>query len=76
MKAQIQTKTNILKRLFTEQEAAEYLGMSRSYLRQDRMNGRFKKRTPGPDYCRFGSMIRYVKEDLDKWIEDSLVTRD
>ncbi|MCP4476195.1 MAG: helix-turn-helix domain-containing protein [Gammaproteobacteria bacterium] len=49
------------KRLYTEKEAAEYLGVSRSYLRQDRINGRFKNRTPGPDYCRFGTMIRYDK---------------
>jgi len=62
--------------LFTEKEAAEYLGMSHSYLRQDRMNGTFKNRTPGPNFCRFGTMIRYCKEDLDKWIEDYLIARD
>jgi predicted DNA-binding transcriptional regulator AlpA len=75
MKKPAQNKSNSLKRLFTEQEAAEYLSMSRSYLRQDKMNGRFKTRTPGPDFCRFGSMIRYTKEELDKWIEKHLVRR-
>ncbi len=64
-----------LKRLFTEEEAADYLGMSRSYLRQDRMNGSLKNQTPGPNFCRFGTMIRYTKEDLDAWIKDNLVTR-
>ena len=63
------------KRLFTEQEAATYLGMSRSYLRQDRMNGIYKNRTPGPDFCRFGSMIRYTQEALDRWIENNLIVR-
>lgn len=75
MKTESQTENSTLKRLFTEAEAARYLGMSRSYLRQDRMNGRFKNRTPGPEYCRFGSMIRYTKKELDKWIDDNLVTR-
>ncbi|MEM9244086.1 MAG: helix-turn-helix domain-containing protein [Pseudomonadota bacterium] len=64
-----------LKRLFSEQEAAEYLGVSRSYLRQDRMNGKFNDRTPGPEYCRFGTMIRYTKEALDKWIDDNCIER-
>jgi predicted DNA-binding transcriptional regulator AlpA len=63
------------KRLFTEQEAADYLGMSRSYLRQDRMNGTLENRTPGPNFCRFGTMIRYTKENLDEWIKNNLVTR-
>ena len=58
----------IIKRLFTEQEASEYLGVSRSYLRQDRMHGTINNRTPGPCYCRFGKMIRYTKESLDVWI--------
>lgn len=61
------------KRLFTEKEAAEYLGMSRSYLRQDRMNGTLKNRTPGPNFCRFGKMIRYAIEDLDKWINENII---
>lgn len=64
-----------MKRLFTEKEAAEYLCMSRSYLRQDRMNGTFKNRTPGPEYCRFGTMIRYSIEALDKWIVNNQITK-
>lgn len=57
------------KRGFTEQEAANYIGMSRSYLRQDRMNGLRKNRTPGPNYVKFGRTVRYLKEDLDAWLE-------
>ena len=65
----------MFKKLYTEKEASAYLGMSRSYLRQDRMNGKFKNRTPGPDFCRFGGMIRYTQEALDKWIMDNSVHR-
>lgn len=64
-----------MKKLYTEKQASEYLGISRSYLRQDRMNGKVRNRTPGPEYCRFGSMIRYSQEALDKWIEDNKVHR-
>ncbi|OGT32015.1 MAG: hypothetical protein A3E87_10715 [Gammaproteobacteria bacterium RIFCSPHIGHO2_12_FULL_35_23] len=64
-----------IKRLFTEQEAAEYLGVSRSYLRQDRMQELINNRTPGPHYCRFGKMIRYTKEALDAWIERHIILR-
>lgn len=64
-----------MKRLFSEKEAAEYLGMSRSYLRQDRMNGAFKHRTPGPEFYRFGRMIRYSQDALDKWILTNRVAR-
>ncbi|MCP4474460.1 MAG: helix-turn-helix domain-containing protein [Gammaproteobacteria bacterium] len=66
---------SVNKRLFSEREAAEYLGVSRSYLRQDRMNGKFRGRTPGPDYCQFGKMIRYDKAELDQWIENNSILR-
>ena len=57
------------KRGFTEEQAAEYLGVSRSFLRQDRMNGVREHRTPGPKYIRMGKRaIRYLKEDLDAWL--------
>lgn len=39
------------------------------------MNGVFKNRTAGPEFCRFGAMIRYSKEDLDKWIIDNRIMR-
>lgn len=58
-----------LKRAFKEFEAATYLGVSRSYLRQDRMNGARENRVPGPEWIKFGRSIRYLKEDLDSWLE-------
>lgn len=57
------------KRAFTEEEAAIYISMSRSFLRQDRMNGLRKKRIPGPKYIKKGRLIRYLREDLDEWLE-------
>jgi excisionase family DNA binding protein len=60
---------NYPKRGFTEEEAAFYLGVSRSFLRQSRMDGVRKNRTPGPPFVKLGRMIRYVREDLDAWLD-------
>jgi len=63
------------KNCFTEKEAAAYIGMSQSYLRQDRMNGFRANRTPGPHYLKIGRTIRYLKADCDKWLSDHHVLR-
>lgn len=63
------------KRALSEKEAAEYIGMSRSFLRQDRMNGYRDGRTRGPDFVKTGRTIRYRKEDLEKWLFQHLVQR-
>lgn len=57
------------RRALTESEAAAYIGMSRSFLRQDRMNGLRECRTPGPRFIRIGRSIRYLREDLDFWLD-------
>lgn len=58
------------KKALTEAETAEYIGMSRSYLRQARMNGELASRTPPPRHIKIGPRaIRYLKEDLDFWLE-------
>lgn len=57
------------KRVFTEIETAAYLGMSRSYLRQSRMEGNRQNRTPATPFIRIGRSIRYLKEDLDQWLD-------
>ncbi len=54
---------------FTEQQAANYLSMSRSFLRQGRMNGDRENRTPTPPYLKIGRSVRYLKQDLDTWLE-------
>jgi len=56
------------KRALTEIEASQYIGMSRSYLRQSRMDGYRDKRTPAPPFIRIGRSIRYLREDLDNWL--------
>jgi len=53
----------------TEQQAALYLSMSRSFLRQGRMNGDRENRTPTPPYYKIGRSVRYKKTDLDSWLE-------
>ena len=63
------------KNTLKEKEASEYIGMSRSFLRQDRMNGYRDGRTRGPDFMKFGRAIRYRKEDLDNWLNQHLIHR-
>ena len=54
----------------SEKDAASYIAMSRSFLRQGRMNGDREGRTPTPPYLKIGSRsVRYLKEDLDTWLE-------
>ena len=62
--------TNTLK----EKEAAEYIGMSRSFLRQGRMNGYRESHTPTPPFIRIGCAIRYLKSDLDEWLQKNRIT--
>src|SRR5580693_6178687 len=47
--------------------AARYIGMSDSWLRQTRMEGR----SDGPPFLRMGARtVRYLPTDLDKWLEE------
>lgn len=55
-------------RLLTEKQAAPYIGMSRSFLRQSRMNGKRPNRTPGPPYLKIGRKVLYLADDLDAWL--------
>lgn len=61
--------------VLTEVEAAKYIGMSRSFLRQDRMNGFRERRTKGPVFIRIGRQIRYHLTDLDAWLDEHRVRR-
>lgn len=63
-------QAHMSKRLLTEAETAEYIGMSRSYLRQARMEGNRNNRTPAPPFIKIGRSIRYRREDIDKWLDD------
>jgi len=69
-------QTQAAKRAMSEMEAAIYIKMSRSFLRQDRMNDIRHNRTPGPRYVRIGRRIRYLIDDLDQWLTDHIVERE
>ena len=57
------------KRGYKEDEAADYIGMSRSFLRQGRMTGPLDGRIPSPPFLRVGKRsVRYLREDLDEWL--------
>lgn len=62
-----QKPPNINPRALTEHEAARYIGMSRSYLAQARMDGPRASRTPAPVFIKIGRSVRYLREDLDAW---------
>ena len=49
----------------TSPEAARYLGMSDSWLRQSRMRGN----PDAPPYIKLGKAIRYLRADLDAHLE-------
>ncbi|MGQ3892172.1 helix-turn-helix transcriptional regulator [Legionella sp. CNM-4043-24] len=57
------------KKVFKEHEAASYICMSRSFLAQDRSYGTLANRTPEPKYIKIGRSVRYLKDDLDLWLE-------
>ena len=59
----------ITRRGLSETEAANYIGMSRSFLRQARMDGKRLNRTPGPPFTKIGRKVLYLKDDLDGWLE-------
>lgn len=56
------------KRALSELEAAAYIGMSRSFLAQSRMDGLRDNRTPAPPFIKIGRSVRYLQEDLDNWL--------
>ncbi len=60
---------NIDKRALSEKETSEYIGMSRSFLRQSRMEGNRSTRTPAPPFLKIGRSVRYLREDLDNWLD-------
>ena len=55
-------------RALCERDAAEYVGMSASWLKQTRAEGKRENRTPGPPYVKLGRSVRYLIEDLDTWL--------
>jgi excisionase family DNA binding protein len=61
--------------LMTEQEAAQYLGLSRAALRKWRLNGS-SERSQVPPFVQVGSRnVRYSIAALDNWIAARSVQR-
>lgn len=59
-----------LKRGYKEKDAADYIAMSISFLRQSRMKGELEGRIPAPPFIKVGKLaIRYLREDLDSWCD-------
>ncbi len=61
--------SRIQPRLLTEKETSIYICMSRSFLRQARMEGNRETRTEAPPFIKIGRAVRYDREDLDKWLD-------
>lgn len=59
--------------LFDERETASYIRMSVAYLRADRQRGHVGGRTPGPPFLKLGRAVRYLREDLDRWLAERRV---
>jgi len=61
---------SISPRAFNEAGAATYIGMSRSFLARSRTEGRRENRTAGPDFIVIGRTVRYLRDDLDRWLSE------
>jgi predicted DNA-binding transcriptional regulator AlpA len=64
------TTINTISRSLTEIQAANYIGMSRSFLAQSRMDGQRDHRTSAPPFIKIGRSVRYLREDLDAWLDN------
>lgn len=56
-------------RVLNETQAAKYLALSRSTLAHSRMNGPRRGHVPPPPYVKVGRSVRYLRDDLDRWLE-------
>lgn len=52
-------------RTLSDREAARYIGMSPSWLRQSRVSGS----ADVPPHLKIGRAVRYLRDDLDAWLE-------
>lgn len=53
----------------TEKEAAHYLNLGVGTLQKSRSAGKLMGRLPPPPFVKLGRAIRYLKPDLDRWLE-------
>ncbi len=57
-------ENDVDRRTLTDAEAARYIGMSESWLRQSRMAGN----PDAPPFLKFGRSVLYLRADLDSWL--------
>ncbi|MDA9982530.1 helix-turn-helix domain-containing protein [Gammaproteobacteria bacterium] len=62
-------KCNVIASALTENDAAKYIAMSPHYLRRDRCYGPDGGRTGGPPWVKMDRAVRYLKKDLDEWLQ-------
>ena len=55
--------------MLNEKQAAAVCGVSVAYLRLSRCEGARKGRTPGPEFVRVNSSIRYPKDGITRWVK-------
>ena len=55
--------------VFTEREAAAYVGVSTSFLRQSRSRGNRPNTIDGPPWLKYGRAVRYDIDDLHAWMD-------
>ena len=53
--------------IMTSKQAAEYLGMKAGTL------AKWRHESKGPDYVKYGGLIRYYKQDIDLWLKKNIV---
>ena len=57
------------KAAFSDTSAANYIGVSVSWLRQKRCYGAIGKTIKPPKFVKIGRSVRYLKSDLDAWLQ-------
>ena len=68
-------KNTVEPRALNTPDAAKYIGMSNEFLRRTRIKGQVKEGAPVPKFIKIGRLVRYIKDDLDEWL-DSLKKRE
>jgi predicted DNA-binding transcriptional regulator AlpA len=60
--------------LMNEKQAAEFLGLSLSYLRKSRMQAQLSGKREMPPYIKLKKLVYYRKPDLIAWLDRQTVT--
>ena len=55
--------------MLKEQPAADYIGVSMSYLRKSRCQGALRHETPAPPFVKIGGGVFYRVSDLKAWVD-------